>query len=223
MKRSILVVEDDKTLRTALCDALVHAGYDVETASDGEAAHARLLAASYACVVLDLMLPKRSGLDVLTALRARESRVPVLVLTAKGNESDKVLGLELGCDDYVTKPFGMRELIARVKALLRRSDPVAGTTFTVGTAVVDLEAFTITRPGEVLPLSPKEAAMLELLWHERGKVVSRERFLREVWGTTLAVGDRAIDTHVLNLRKKLGADHLQTVHGVGYKLVLASS
>jgi DNA-binding response OmpR family regulator len=215
----VLLAEDDKTLRTALSDALANQGYEVTAAADGQKAHDALLAGHFDCVVLDLMLPKRSGLEVLRDLRSREERVPVLILTAKGDESDKVLGLELGADDYVTKPFGLRELLARVKALLRRGEPRAASAFTVGASRVDLEAFTIERGGEAVPISRKEAAMLELLWEERGKAVSRERFLREVWGGALSVGDRAIDTHVLNLRKKLGPEHLQSVHGVGYKLV----
>ena len=150
----------------------------------------------------------------------------MILLTARGEEADRIVGLELGADDYVTKPFSLRELLARVKALLRRGAPRAGgpRTFALGPATVDLDAFTVARGGAVQTISPKEAAMLELLWLERGKAVSRERFLREVWHGGLHVGDRTIDTHVLNLRNKIEPDPkaprwLLTVHGVGYRLV----
>jgi len=227
MSHRILVVEDDATLRLGLHDTLVHEGHAVHSVPDGEAAQAALVAQAFDLVVLDLMIPKRSGLLVLRELRARGDTTLVLVLTAKGDESDKVLGLELGADDYVTKPFGLRELLARVKALLRRTQPrdFAPRTLVLGEVTVDLDAFTWKRGAVSETLSPKEAAMLDLLWQERGKAVSRERFLREVWNGGLHVGDRTIDTHMLNLRTKLEADpknprHLLTVHGVGYRLDL---
>jgi two-component system alkaline phosphatase synthesis response regulator PhoP len=147
------------------------------------------------------------------------------MLTALGAESDKVLGLELGADDYMTKPFGLRELIARVRAQLRRADPQLRRIerFAVGDAQVDLAAFRVVRDGKELPLSPTEAAMLSLLIAEAGKAVHRDRFLAEVWQGGMHVGNRTIDTHVLNLRQKLEKDprqprHLLTVHGVGYRL-----
>ena len=227
MSHRILVVEDDATLRLGLHDTLVHEGHAVHSVPDGEAAQAALAAQVFDLVVLDLMIPKRSGLLVLRELRARGDTTLVLVLTAKGDESDKVLGLELGADDYVTKPFGLRELLARVKALLRRAQPrdSAPRTLVLGEVTVDLDAFTWKRGAVSETLSPKEAAMLDLLWQERGKAVSRERFLREVWNGGLHVGDRTIDTHMLNLRTKLEADpknprHLLTVHGIGYRLDL---
>ena len=227
MSHRILVVEDDATLRLGLHDTLVHEGHAVHSVPDGEAAQAALAAQVFDLVVLDLMIPKRSGLLVLRELRARGDTTLVLVLTAKGDESDKVLGLELGADDYVTKPFGLRELLARVKALLRRTQPrdSAPRTLVLGEVTVDLDAFTWKRGAVSETLSPKEAAMLDLLWQERGKAVSRERFLREVWNGGLHVGDRTIDTHMLNLRTKLEADpknprHLLTVHGIGYRLDL---
>ncbi|MBK8099094.1 MAG: response regulator transcription factor [Planctomycetes bacterium] len=223
----ILLVEDDRTLRTALRDALTGEAHEVVVAADGHEARAALRGGVFDLVILDVMLPGPSGLELLRELRQRDTRTPVLLLTARGDESDKVLGLDLGADDYVPKPFSLRELLARVKALLRRVErPQAAAVrqFLLGDARVDLDAFQLVRAGTVHALSPKEAAMLALLRQELGKAVSRARFLTEVWGGDQFVGDRTIDTHVLNLRQKLEADPKQprfllTVHGVGYRLV----
>jgi DNA-binding response OmpR family regulator len=222
----ILLVEDDRTLRTALTDALRGEGHDVQAAHDGHEARAALRELRFDLVVLDVMLPGPSGFELLRELRQRDGDTPVLLLTARGDESDKVLGLELGADDYVTKPFSLRELLARVKAMLRRRErlvPAAVEQFVLGDVQVDLAAFTLRRAGIVHALSPKEAAMLRLLRQRQGRAVSRADFLREVWGRDHFVGDRTIDTHVLNLRQKLEHDHkrprhLLTVHGVGYRL-----
>jgi DNA-binding response OmpR family regulator len=226
----VLLVEDDRTLRTALGDALAGEGHAVVAAADGHEARALLRAQRFDLAVLDVMLPGPSGLELLRELRARDGDTPVLLLTARGEEGDKVLGLELGADDYVTKPFSLRELLARVKAMLRRRERAgAGQSafveqFTLGDAAVDLAAFTVTRGGAVHALSPKEAGMLRLLRRRGGRAVARAEFLREVWGGAPFVGDRTIDTHVLNLRHKVEADAKQprfllTVHGVGYRLV----
>jgi DNA-binding response OmpR family regulator len=230
MKR-LLLVEDDLALRTGLHDTFCEEGYEVTVAADGHSAHELALSRHFDLVVLDLMLPGRSGLEVLRAIRAARLATPVLLLTARGDETDKVLGFDLGADDYVTKPFGLRELVARVRALLRRHGRDAGSlrdaaaTFRIGAAEVDLGAFEVRCGGVVHPLSPKEAGMLALLFRERGLAVRRERILDEVWGSEDFVGPRAVDTHVVNLRQKLEADprrprHLLTVHGVGYRLVL---
>jgi len=223
----LLLVEDDRTLRTALRDALAGEGHAVEVAADGHEARAALRERRFDLVVLDVMLPGPSGLELLRDLRQRDTDTPVLLLTARGEEGDKVLGLELGADDYVTKPFSLRELLARVKAMLRRRErpQAAGVQqFTLGSAEIDLAAFTVVRAGVVHTLSPKEAAMLSLLRQHGGRAVARATFLRDVWGGDQFVGDRTIDTHMLNLRQKLEADSKQprfllTVHGVGYRLV----
>jgi two-component system response regulator VicR len=223
-----LLVEDDRALRTALGDALAGEGYRLQAAADGDEALAALRSATFDLLILDVMLPGPSGLEILRRFRARDRDTPVLLLTARSSEGDKVLGLELGADDYVTKPFSLRELLARVKALLRRGErsPRAAPAgrFRLGAVEVDLDAYEVRRGIEVLRLSPKEAAMLALLWSERGKVVSRSRFLADVWDGGAGVGDRTVDTHVLHLRQKLEADAkspqlLLTVHGVGYRLV----
>ena len=186
---------------------------------------ARLSRKRFDLVVLDIMLPGPSGLELLRELRQRDGDTPVLLLTARGEEGDKVLGLELGADDYVTKPFSLRELLARVKAMLRRRDRTESAMveqFVWGPAQIDLAAFTLHRDGQTHSLSPKEAGMLRLLRQRAGRAVSRSDFLAEIWGGDEFVGDRTIDTHMLNLRQKLEADHKQpqhllTVHGVGYR------
>jgi DNA-binding response OmpR family regulator len=237
MKR-LLLVEDDRALSTGLCDAFRLEGFDVTVARDGVKARALAFEREFDVAILDLMLPGRSGLDVLRELRAKGRALPILILTARGGESDKVIGLELGADDYVTKPFSLRELVARVRALVRRAGagakegakdgaeapaPVA-TRFVLGDAEVDLEAFTLKRAGTTHALSRREAALLALLFERRGRAVSREQILRHAWSDGGDhVGARTIDTHVLNLRQKLESDPAQpklllTVHGVGYRL-----
>ncbi len=226
----LLLVEDDHAIRTVLHDALVHDGHQVTTAQDGDEALALLRAHAFDLLLLDVMLPGPSGLEILRTLRQRDQRTPVLLLTAKGGESDKVLGLELGADDYVTKPFSLRELRTRVRVLLRRAerrDERPAGRFTIGDAEIDLDGYELRRGRKTVRLSPTEAAMLQLLWRERGRVVDRQRFLQEVWGGT-PIGDRTIDTHLLHLRQKLERDpktprHLLTVHGVGYRLVVEPS
>ena len=223
----LLLVEDDPTLRTALRDAFTGEGYECLAAADGHEARAVLREQRFDLVVLDVMLPGPSGLELLRELRARDGDTPVLLLTARGEESDKVLGLELGADDYVSKPFSLRELLARTKAMLRRRErpnTAFVQQFALGAAQVDLAAFTVVRGGQTHTLSPKEAGMLQLLRRHAGRAVSRAQFLREVWGGDQFVGDRTIDTHMLNLRQKVEDDarqpqHLLTVHGVGYRLV----
>jgi two-component system alkaline phosphatase synthesis response regulator PhoP len=230
MKR-LLLVEDDRALSTGLSDAFRLEGFEVTLARDGVKARALAFEREFDVAILDLMLPGRSGLDVLRELRAKGRALPILILTARGGESDKVVGLELGADDYVTKPFSLRELAARVRALVRRAGakgeaaaPPAATRFALGDAEVDLEAFTLKRAGTTHALSRREAALLALLWERRGRAVSRDQILRHAWSDGGdSVGARTIDTHVLNLRQKLESDPAQpklllTVHGVGYRL-----
>jgi DNA-binding response OmpR family regulator len=225
MTFQILLVEDDRAIRTVLQDALQNDGHVVTTAADGDEALAILRGRAFDLLVLDVLLPGPSGLEILQEVRKRDRTTPVLLLTARGSEGDKVLGLELGADDYVTKPFSLRELRTRVRVLLRRVDrePAAASgRFRLGALEVDLDAYEVRRGSTVQRLSPTETAMLALLWRERGRVVDRTRFLREVWGGA-SISDRTVDTHLLHLRQKLERDpkapaHLLTVHGVGYRL-----
>lgn len=233
MTQRILLVEDDRSLRETLADALELEGYTVTTAGDGTTGTELAFSRHFDLIVLDLMLPGRGGLEILRDLRAQEIAVPVLLLTVRSDENDKVIGFELGADDYVTKPFSLRELVARVKALLRRAGasslPDRGCAppapFRVGGALVDLGSFRLWRGGEEHTLSPREAGILRLLHAEEGRAVSRSRFLDELWGEDAAVTNRTIDTHVLHLRQKLEEDasspqYILTVHGVGYRLVV---
>ncbi|MBL8725744.1 MAG: response regulator transcription factor [Planctomycetes bacterium] len=226
MTHPLLLVEDDPALRTLLADALQHDGHAVTTAADGDEALALLRERAFDLLLLDVMLPGPSGLEILQAFRRRDQDTPVLLLTARSSESDKVLGLELGADDYVTKPFSLRELRTRVRVLLRRVRRPLGQPagrFRIGGAEVDLDGYRVQRGRQQHRLSPTEAALLALLWQERGRVVDRARFLQQVWGGDGSVGDRTIDTHLLHLRQKIEVDpkapqHLRTVHGVGYLL-----
>ncbi|MBL8750352.1 MAG: response regulator transcription factor [Planctomycetes bacterium] len=226
----ILLVEDDRAIRTVLQDALQNDDHSVTSAADGDEALALLRTRKFDLLVLDVLLPGPSGLEILQAVRRTDRETPVLLLTARGGEGDKVLGLELGADDYVTKPFSLRELRARVRVLLRRVEREPSRTtgrIRFGDVDVDLDAYEVRRGTEVQRLSPTEAAMLSLLWRERGRVVERGHFLREVWGGA-PIGDRTIDTHLLHLRQKIEVDpkapvHLITVHGVGYRLAASEA
>jgi len=219
----ILVVEDDPAILTGLEEKLAIEGYRVKTAADGEAAQDRLAEEAFDLVVLDLMLPKLDGLSVLRWLRKRDRELPVLILSAKGREEDKVAGLKAGADDYLAKPFGLSELLARVEALIRRArgpaEPIA-----IGPVTFDPVRQRVERNGEAVELSRKELDLLAYLVRNRGRVVSREQILDAVWGHFASSADRAVDYHILNLRKKLEPDpgrpqHIVTRHGLGYELV----
>jgi DNA-binding response OmpR family regulator len=232
MARRLLIVEDDRSMPTALADAFRQEGFEVATAVDGRAASELIFSRHFDIVILDCMLPHRSGFEILRQMREAGLEMAVLMLTVRGDVDDKVLGLDLGADDYLTKPFSLRELVARVRALLRRREKspfvtrVAGAMrFTLGEACIDLGTFQLTRGGTTYSLSKKEADILALLFSDAGRVVSRGRFLDEVWGEDSLVGHRTIDTHIFNLRHKIEDDpkaprYLLTVHGVGYRLVL---
>jgi DNA-binding response OmpR family regulator len=223
MARTILVVDDEPTLRETLAEALDADGFRVVTAADGSEALLRFREHHPDLVVLDLMLPELSGVEVCRILR-RESGVPILMLTAKSSEIDKVLGLELGADDYVTKPFILRELTARIRALLRRTEqPVVEgpATVTLGDLTVDLAGHRLLRDGAPVPLKPKVFELLAFLLRNPGQVFSREQLLEHVWGYDYAGETRTVDVHVHWLRAAIEPDPanpsiIQTVRGVGY-------
>ena len=227
MTRTVLVVEDEEPLRTELAYQLEQEGYRVVQASDGAQALERFRADKPDLVLLDLMLPRLSGIEFTRIIR-RESDAPILMLTAKASEVDKVVGLELGADDYVTKPFSLRELLARVNGLMRRrdksvaagdaSEPVA-----VGKVTVDLAGHRLMRGAEIRPIKPKAFELLAFLLRNSGQVFSREQLLSEVWGYDFAGETRTVDVHVHWLRREIETDPanpalLQTVRGVGYVL-----
>ena len=220
MKR-ILVVEDNHDLAYGLRNNLEIEGYEVELADDGAKGLERVRASKPELVILDLMLPELDGFRVLRTLRAEGFAMPVLILTARGEEADKVRGLKLGADDYVTKPFGLLELLARVEALLRRERRPALDAF--GDVEIDRATRTVTRAGVAVELAPKEYDLLLALFDRDGAVVSRLDLMRRVWGYSDAVVTRTIDTHVAELRRKLEDDasrprHILTVRKVGYRL-----
>jgi DNA-binding response OmpR family regulator len=222
----ILLVEDDRDLAAGLVDAFELEGYRVSHATDGGAGLLAALGGGHDLVVLDVMLPGLSGFDVLKELRGRGCDVPVLMLTARGEEVDKVRGLKLGADDYVTKPFGVMELMARVQARLRRSGAAAGVgRLQVQDVVVDFRSRQARRRGRPLALTAREFEILELLAARRGEAVSRADLVARIWGTAddVEVSTRTVDQHVASLRRKLGDDaaeprSIETVYGFGYRL-----
>jgi DNA-binding response OmpR family regulator len=221
--KRILVVEDNANLAYGLRTNLEVEGYTVEIAPDGERGLQAARRASPDLVILDLMLPGMDGFRVLRMMRADGIQAPVLVLTARGEEGDKVRGLKLGADDYVTKPFGLLELLARVEALLRRATPGTNGVERFGTIEVDLAAREVRRAGRPVELAPKEFDLLAALLRRRGAVLSREDLLRMVWGYDSAVVSRTVDTHMAALRRKLEADaarptFLLTARKAGYRL-----
>ncbi|MDB6156031.1 MAG: Two component transcriptional regulator, winged helix family [Chthoniobacteraceae bacterium] len=228
MKKKILVVEDDAHIRLGLCDALRAEGYEVSECGDGAKALQLLRQSGAGLVVLDIMLPNKSGYDLCREIRNAKNQVPILMLSAKGQEIDKVVGLELGADDYVTKPFSLRELLARVHALLRRADSggapaVAPDEIRFGNVCVDSRALRGKRGIESFELTPRELKVLAILHRERGNAVSRDAMLNEVWGIEYYGTTRTLDQLIVKLRQKLEdvpaePRYLLTVHGLGYRL-----
>ncbi|MEO6036607.1 MAG: response regulator transcription factor [Verrucomicrobiota bacterium] len=227
MKTKILIVEDDPHISLGLEEILRSEGFDPLVCNRGDHALEAIAKTQPDLIVLDVMLPGLSGYDVCKQLRAKKNPAPILMLTAKGQEMDKVIGLELGADDYVTKPFGLRELLARIHALLRRTaktSPDSDGEFRIGGAVIDPKSFQLRRGKSIEELTAKELKLLQFFDTHRDAVLSRERLLNEVWGYNYYGTTRTLDQVVMQLRKKLGdncdeSKHLLTVHGVGYKLV----
>ncbi len=222
--RTILVVEDEPQIAGLVRDYLEHAGFAVLSASDGNGALALVRARRPDVIVLDLGLPGIDGLDVLRSIR-RDSAVPILILTARSDETDRVTGLELGADDYVVKPFSPKELVARVRAVLRRVDarPLANERLVAGSLELDLARRRVLADGHPVDLTPTEFELLATLAREPGRVWTRSQLLDAVRGFSLETYERAIDGHIRNLRRKLepagpGTRFVRTVHGVGYAL-----
>ena len=231
MKTKILIVEDDPHILLGLQEVLQSDGFDVAVCSRGDQALEAFAKHQPGLLLLDVMLPGLSGYDICKQLRARKATTPILMLTAKGQELDKVVGLDLGADDYVTKPFGVRELLARIHALLRRATPpsASGTpgqaAFQIGDATIDPKTFELKRGKKAEELTARELKLLQVFYAHPGEVLSRDRLLNEVWGYNYYGTTRTLDQVIVQLRRKLGDSgdepgHLLTVHGVGYKLVL---
>ncbi len=229
MKPRILVVEDDPHIALGLEEVLKAEGFEPVVCGRGDQAVGQAANQSFALIILDVMLPGLSGYDVCRELRGRKVGTPILMLTAKGQEIDKVVGLELGADDYVTKPFGVRELVARIHALLRRaSTPTTSgnsdAVFAIGDATIDPKRFQLQRGRLTEELTARELKLLQLFHAHVGEVLSRDRLLNEVWGHGYYGTTRTLDQVIVQLRRKLGDKgdeprRLLTVHGVGYRLV----
>jgi DNA-binding response OmpR family regulator len=225
---NILIVEDEPAMQLGLKDNLELEGYEVEMASDGEAGLLKIKSKKYDLILLDVMLPKLSGFDVCKAARTAGISTPIILLTARGEEMDKVLGLEFGADDYITKPFGLRELLARVRALLRRSQPSTpkeNHIVLIGRLRINFSSFQADENDAEVKLSHKEFEILAYLHQNKNQVVSRYDLLEKVWGYEEQPTTRTVDNFVVRLRQKIevNPNHpkiILTVHGTGYKLVL---
>jgi DNA-binding response OmpR family regulator len=222
----ILLVEDEPKMQRGLRDNLEFEGHEVTAVGDGRSGYQTLLRESFDLVILDVMLPQMSGFDVVRKTREKGNRTPILILTAKGEEIDKVLGLELGADDYVTKPFSLRELIARVNALLRRAVPAGSgdTIMTLGDVKVNFASYSGSKDGKEFSMTSKEFEILKYLWQHRNETVSRDDLLTNVWGYDESVSTRTIDNFILKIRQKIEDDFAHpkiifTIHGTGYKLI----
>jgi DNA-binding response OmpR family regulator len=218
----VLVVEDERGIAMALEDDLRHQGYDVEIASDGATGADRARDGHFDVVLLDVMLPHKDGFTVCRELRDAGVRTPVILLTAKTQDADKVLGLETGADDYVTKPYNPAELRARIKAVLRRSSDALPATYRFGASEIDFTRRELRREGTPVALRPLEFRLLETFVRHRGRALSRNRLIDEAWGQGTFVTDRVVDTQVASLRKKVEADpasprHILSIRGFGYR------
>jgi DNA-binding response OmpR family regulator len=224
----ILIIEDEPAMQLGLKDNLEFENYQVDVANEGEAGLQKIKTGQHDLILLDVMLPKLSGFDICKAARAAGIKTPIILLTARGEEIDKVLGLELGADDYITKPFSVRELLARVKAMLRRNQTITtvnqSNLTTIGRLQIDFKAFLAKDGDQEVKLSHKEFELLGYLNENRNKVVSRYDILEKVWGYEEQITTRTVDNFIARLRQKVEthADHpkvILTVHGSGYKMV----
>ena len=229
MSHRILLIEDEPGLVLTLTDRLTSEGYRVDAAPDGDAGLARATQDPFDLILLDVMLPGKNGFDVCRDLRQRGVQVPVLMLTARGQVTDKVVGLKLGADDYLTKPFEMMELLARIEALLRRTaaDPAhpSSDVYRFGDVQIDLRRAEVERDGKFVELSAKEYQLLCYFIEHAGATLSRETLLQDVWAYDEPPATRTVDVHVAGLRQKLEPNprrpqHILTVHGLGYKFVI---
>jgi DNA-binding response OmpR family regulator len=224
MKTKILIIEDDPNIRFGLEEVLQSEGFAIAVCERGDQAVEAVVKEQPALVLLDLMLPGKSGYDICKELRKRKISVLILMLTAKGQEIEKVVGLELGADDYLTKPFGVRELVARIRALLRRATGMRSTSasFKIGESLIDPETLTLSRGNVRESLTARELHLLQIFHEAREQVLSRDRLLSEAWGYQYFGTTRTLDQVIVQLRKKLGESGepklLLTVHGVGYRL-----
>jgi len=227
MTKKILIIEDEPGISLSLKDEFESEAYEVATADDGEKGLEAARIQQPDLIILDIMLPVLDGYEVCKRLRMEGNRAPIIMLTVKDKEIDKVLGLELGADDYVTKPFSLRELLARAKALLRRTEelPIDLGAYSFGKIELNFKKYEATKQGKNLDLTPLEFHLIKLLIQRKGEVLTRDDFLDGIWGEdNLSVSDRTVDSHIANIRKKIEDDpadpqHIISIRGVGYKFV----
>ncbi len=227
-KLKILLIEDEPEMQRGLRDNLEFEGYTVDVSGGGKEGLKSMLNHTYDLVLLDVMLPEMSGFEVCKRAREQGVRVPIVMLTAKGEEVDKVLGLELGADDYITKPFSLRELLARIKAVLRRKvggvlDAPARTK--IGKIEIDFSTYDVTMKGKSVDMTPKECEILRFLWQHKNQTVTRDALLTNVWGYDESISSRTVDNFIAKLRQKVEPSptkprHIITIHGTGYKLLV---
>ncbi|OGU33388.1 MAG: DNA-binding response regulator [Ignavibacteria bacterium GWB2_35_6b] len=227
--KKILIVEDEPSMRMGLKDNLEFEGFSVDYAEEGKTGLEKIRTNNYDLVLLDVMLPEISGFEICKTIRKEGNKTPVILLTAKGEEIDKVLGLELGADDYVTKPFSLRELLARIKAVLRRgeqnnSDSKIEEIIKIGKLNINFTTYNANENGGDVQMSYKEFEVLHYLWNRKNETVSRDDLLKDIWGQDVYITTRTIDNFILKLRQKIETDSkhpkiILTVHGIGYKLV----
>ena len=227
--KKILIVEDEPGMRMGLIDNLEFEGYSVDYADNGNTGLQKIMTNNYDLVLLDVMLPEISGFEICKNIRKQGNKTNIIMLTAKGEEIDKVLGLEIGADDYVTKPFSLRELLARIKALLRRSEQNISDSdkleiIKIGRLELNFSTYNAKENKEDILMSYKEFEILNYLWKRKNETVSRDDLLRDVWGQDVYITTRTIDNFILKLRQKIETDSkhpkvILTVHGIGYKLV----
>jgi len=222
----ILIVEDEKEMREGLKDNLEYEGYSIDLAEDGKQGLEKIKNNKYDLIILDVMMPFMSGFDVCKECRSIGVKTPIIMLTAKGEEIDKVLGLEFGADDYVTKPFGLRELLARIKAILRRIPQISNSEkiIKIGKIVIDFSKYEVTENNEPIAMTHKEFEILKYFWINKNKTVTREDLFNEIWGYDEMTTTRTIDNFILKLRQKIEINpnhpkYILTVHGIGYKLI----
>lgn len=228
--KKILIVEDELNMVTGLKDNLEFEGFSVDTATEGGSGLQKILHGQYDLILLDVMLPELSGFDICKAARKEGINTPIILLTAKGEEIDKVLGLELGADDYITKPFSLRELLARIKAVLRRTPggkEVNGESHlvSIGHIQVSFKNYQAMKGKQEIKMSHKEFEVLHYLFKNHGKTVHRDDLMSNVWGISYDITTRTVDNFIVKLRQKIEADPnnpkiIHTVHGVGYKMIL---
>ena len=228
--KKILIVEDELNMVNGLKDNLEFEGYEVDTAIEGKTGLQKILKFQYDLILLDIMLPEVSGFDICRTARKEGINTPIILLTAKGEEIDKVLGLELGADDYITKPFSLRELLARIKAILRRStgleDGAESEFVTIGNIKVNFKNYVALEGGGEIKMSHKEFEVLHYMYENAGKIIHRDDLISRVWSIDYDINTRTVDNFILKLRQKIEADAnkpkiILTVHGLGYKMILS--